>query len=212
MLKKLTRIDELTRPDHYHLEADDDCAYFGEYTARQGPSYSPCNNLVLNFKHDVKWKGKPPWTHKLRAIESVAQAIVRLAPNAVRHWTFVPVPPSKTRSDPEYDDRCYQTLHRLQSIARHAVDVRELVVQTDGIRAAHESASRPSPEELQAIYQIDEALTTPIPTAIVVFDDLLTTGAHFKAIKAVLRGRFPGVPVLGLFIARRNIPNPFADA
>ena len=33
-------------------------------------------------------------------------------------------------------------------------------------------------------------------------DDVLTTGAHYRAAKKVLRMRWPGLNVLGLFIAR----------
>ncbi len=35
------------------------------------------------------------------------------------------------------------------------------------------------------------------------FDDVLKTGAHYRAASAVLRQAFPGVRVIGLFIARR---------
>ena len=35
------------------------------------------------------------------------------------------------------------------------------------------------------------------------FDDVLTTGAHFRAASAVLKQSFPGVRIVGLFIARR---------
>jgi len=37
----------------------------------------------------------------------------------------------------------------------------------------------------------------------VVFDDFLTTGSHFRAMTSVLEAEFPGVPITGLFIARR---------
>jgi predicted amidophosphoribosyltransferase len=35
------------------------------------------------------------------------------------------------------------------------------------------------------------------------FDDVLTTGAHFRAASAALQQSFPGVKIIGLFIARR---------
>jgi hypothetical protein len=82
-------------------------------------------------------------------------------------------------------------------------DGRELVLQRQTIRAAHESTARPSPDEIAAHYVIDERCVEPTPSVIGVFDDLLTTGAHFVAIKRILSERFPGVPVLGLFVVRR---------
>jgi hypothetical protein len=47
---------------------------------------------------------------------------------------------------------------------------------------------------------------TPRPSRIAVVDDVLTTSAHFKAIKRILKETFDEVEVLGLFLARR-VPN-----
>ena len=58
---RLTKIDDLTRPDHAHLTADDACYFIGEYTARQGYSYSPTNNLILNFKKSVDRRHRREW-------------------------------------------------------------------------------------------------------------------------------------------------------
>ena len=56
---RFTEIDELTRPDHSWLTDDDRCYFLGEYTARQGYSYSPTNNLILNFKKEMDRREKP---------------------------------------------------------------------------------------------------------------------------------------------------------
>ena len=47
---RLTKIDDLTRPDHSYLTEGDACYFIGEYTARLGFTYSATNNLILNFK------------------------------------------------------------------------------------------------------------------------------------------------------------------
>ena len=59
------------------------------------------------------------------------------------------------------------------------------------------------PDELYALYRIVEELVNPNPTSLVVVDDILTTGAHFKAMKRILNERFPDVPLIGVFVARR---------
>ena len=41
------------------------------------------------------------------------------------------------------------------------------------------------------------------PEFIAVVDDVLTTGAHYRAAKSLLSARFPGTRIAGLFIARR---------
>ena len=96
------------------------------------------------------------------------------------------------------------------------LDVRELVVQTESMDPVHvgDVVRRPAPEEIQALYRIDETLdkklTKPAPDTIAVVDDILTTGAHFRAAKSVLSTHFPETSIIGLFIAR-IVPVPAAD-
>ena len=45
--------------------------------------------------------------------------------------------------------------------------------------------------------------TMPEPQVIVVVDDVLTKDSHYRAVLTVLSERFPRVPLIGLFIARR---------
>ena len=89
---------------------------------------------------------------------------------------------------------------------RPPLDIRELIVQTVSTDAVHAQDVRPAPEQVQALYRIDETLTGPVRELIAVDDDLLTTGAHFRAAKSILSTRFPGAAIIGLFIARR-VPN-----
>jgi len=118
-----------------------------------------------------------------------------------REWssnsTFVPVPPSKAKDHPEYDDRMTRVLKKL------GVDVRELVYQKESMAPTHTSDERHSIQELVENYEIDEKLAKPIPTHIVIADDMVTAGAHFRAMRKVLGNRFPGVPISGVFLARR---------
>ena len=38
---RLSKVDDLTRPDHWYLTEDDHCFFIGEYTARQGFAAPP---------------------------------------------------------------------------------------------------------------------------------------------------------------------------
>jgi hypothetical protein len=83
------------------------------------------------------------------------------------------------------------------------IDIRELVIQvtnTDSARTL--GGARMAAAELARLYRVNEALSTPTPARIIVFDDVLTSGAHFKAMQSVLSERFPGAQILGLFVAR----------
>jgi predicted amidophosphoribosyltransferase len=205
---KLTRIDDLTLVDHYHLTAEDECYFLREYTPRQGFSYSDTNNIVQNLKKGLDRRGKPEWSYKEQAIRRAAQEL-RAAwnPQSLRDATVVPIPPHTHRADPLYDDRVTQIAQLM------GANVREIIVQKTSLAASHDSASRPSPSQLRANYEIDEKACTPPPTSIVVLDDMLTAGAHFRAVSDMLKGRFPGVPLAGVFYARRvNLPEGAPEA
>lgn len=202
MPTKLTKVDGLLLADHSYLDPGDECYFVGEYTARAGYAFSATNDLIQNLKKPMDRFGRPEWKYKDWAITRAGDMLREAVPQELlRTATFVPVPPSKAKDDPRYDDRLLKVLGRAAS--GQPIDVRELVVQQRSTAAAHESDNRPSPQELIAGYAVDETKVDPEPQRLVVFDDLLTTGSHFKAVAQILRNRFPNKPIIGMFIARR---------
>src|SRR5689334_1167855 len=107
---RLQVIDDLTRIDHSHLDADDACIYYGEYTSYEGYQYSPTNDLINNLKKEMKYRDRPNvWQYKAGAIRRCAnifRSLLKL--DALGGTTLVPIPPSKSRDDAEYDDRMIQ--------------------------------------------------------------------------------------------------------
>ena len=198
---KFTQIERTQLEDHRHLTPEDECYYLGEYTARGGPLYSITNQIVLNFKKSVDHRGRPDWPYKGQAIRTVAQLFSTLNTAFRRDAVFVPIPPSKEKEHPLYDDRLIRMLQAVSS----DLDVRELLIQRESSEAAHsrESGHRDSPDEIAGRYYVDKMLLHPDPKQIAIVDDLLTTGAHFRAASAVLRKHFPQTTLVGLFIARR---------
>ena len=71
--------------------------------------------------------------------------------------------------------------------------------------------ARVTVDELLALYTIDEDMTDPPPQAIGIVDDVLTAGTHYRAMHLLLSQRFPDVPIIGLFVARRVFPHDQAD-
>lgn len=200
--QRLTQVDDLIRPDHYHLTADDTCYFLGEYTARADYSVSATNSLIFNFKKSLTKRGEYQWRYKEQAIRQSAEAFRRAINDAwFNSATLIPIPPSKSRTDPLYDDRLTRMLRAIRT--QPPLDIRELIVQKASTDAVHHSDTRLRPEALEALYEIDQKLTAPTPNVIGLFDDVLTTGAHFKAAQSILQKTFPGVRVIGLLIARR---------
>ena len=202
----LTAIDDLTRPDHSYLREEDQCYFFGEYVSGRGYQYSPTNSLILNLKKPLDRRGLPEWHYKESAIRCVSEAFRNaFRPDALDQLTFVPIPPSKAKEDPLYDDRLTRMLHQIRSTP--PLDVRELIVQMASTVAAHDSENRPGPDKVRAGYNLDRDLLRPSPTLLLVVDDILTTGAHFRAAKNVLGAVFPETPIIGAFVARRAFPD-----
>lgn len=200
--QRLTAFDDLTRADHWCLRPPDVCHFIGEYTAREGYAYSATNSLILDFKMPVLNAGLPAWRNKEAAIVAAAAALRQaMHPNVLDQLVFVPVPPSQAKGDAGYDDR----LVRMLRVVRpgRPLDVRELLVQTRTMEPSHRRTAWPQAAEIAMRYRIDETVAAPEPGVVAVVDDLLTSGAHSRAAKRVLTRRFPGVEVMGVFLARR---------
>lgn len=207
MTFRLIQIDDAVRGEHCYLTADDDCYCLGEYQPRAGYQAGPVNSMISNFKKPVTKKGLPEYRHKendiIRAGQMIRSVLSAEAPNTC---TFIPVPPSKAKADPLYDDRLVRVLRQGNPV----LDVRELLTKTASTRPLHDygpGEKRMTPDDLYPLIGIDEAcLSTPLKQTVFLFDDLLTNGTHFKACKRRLLERVPGCKVVGLFIGRRKVP------
>jgi predicted amidophosphoribosyltransferase len=198
---RFLKIDDQNRDDHPHLTAADECYFLYEYTSRRNYAFSSTNQLISNLKK------KPSQANTYKYKLSAMQACTRDLKGAINPaWlnvaTLVPIPPSKARSHPDYDNR-------MATICRNiapGIDVREIVIQRNSLQAAHETDTRPTIAELLAEYQIDETVANPTPQRIGIVDDVLTAGTHYVAVKTMLQRRYPGVPIVAFFVARRVFP------
>jgi predicted amidophosphoribosyltransferase len=196
----LTKIDELNLADHYYLEPADECYFIGEYTAGRGYAHSATNQLIYNLKKSVDRRGLAEYRFKEEAIAQAGYALSQfLNPTFIQNGTFVPIPPSKSRDDPLYDDRISRVI---RSIGPHA-ELREIIYQRVNAPVTHLSQYRQNPNQIYENYVIEGELVRPLPNAIAVVDDVITTGAHFKGAQKILSENFPDVKIYGLFLARR---------
>jgi len=201
----LLQIDETTVGDHFSLAASDTCFYIWEYAAGRHYDFSPTNQLISNLKIKPSQLAARPRRarYKQQAIHHCAAALRGLIQAS---WvegigTFVPMPTSKIAGHEDCDDR----IQRLLSSAFHGLnaDIRPLLEQTESTAADHESPDRLPYGALRAVTRIDEAHAAAPPRAIIaVIDDVLNSGKHFKVAQELFAKHFPGIPVIGIFLAR----------
>ena len=139
MSTRFQKVEEDVLGDHAHLTPEDSCFFWLEYTSGRDYTFGKANSFINNLKKPLRFRDRPEvWQYKLLAISNCARAL----DEGINHdWlqsaTLVPVPPSKARNDPCYDDRMLGVLENLNR--RHPVDFRELVVQTKSLRSSHEA-------------------------------------------------------------------------
>lgn len=204
MTVRFQKLDPNHLKDHHFMTNEDECFFLREYTSLVGFDFGETNSLISNLKKKMDRRGRPEWKHKGRAINQCAKEMSDALLDEWLEWaTLVPIPPSKSQDDPMYDDRMVRICNRIQ--AGVEVDVREIVYQEGSFEADHErdEGARRTINEIAASYRIDESLLAEPIKLIGIVDDVLTTGRHFQAMKQVLAARLPGVPVKGIFIARR---------
>ena len=198
----LKKIGDDERSDHFHLTQDHHCRFLFEYKAgdRTDPGYSRIGNLK---KEPSRKKNPMEWRYKTAEIQRCVQELRQaLGSEFLSSTTWVPIPPSKLKSHREYDDRLMQILTGL------SVDIREVVLQIADTEPVHDGSASRHPDKLLENYKVDTDRLNPTPEAIVIFDDMLTTGGHFNAVQRLLEVYYPKVPIEGIFIARRIFPEP----
>jgi hypothetical protein len=158
---RFRRIDDQNRGDHFNLTAADECYFLREYTSGKNYKFGETNNLISNLKKKPSQSGTRGYRYKTSAIEQCAREISAggLSLEWLRIGTLVPVPPSKARGHPDYDDRIAQICRAIRTDPPISIDVRELVVQTKSLDAAHEiTGSHPTVDDLLKVYLLTRHL------------------------------------------------------
>lgn len=207
LLFQIHEIDCDNLPRMSELEKGDCCISFGKYIP--GDYDHAMNRFILQLKTKLPVRDPNSWISRKRyadllkqksdAIDQVAHYLAKLD---LSHFTIVPVPPSKSRSHIDYDDRLLQILARAEEVQGKKLDVRELIVQQESFQASHlcKGSQRPMADQILSRYQIahsQEGIESPI----LVFDDVMTRGSHFKAVQKSIKQAYPHAKVYGMFIA-----------
>lgn len=206
---KLQKIDDLLRQQHSYLESSDLCFFLGESAGGLKFEAGTMHQLMFNFKKPIEKKGQKDWSYKEKAVKEIADLILNL-----RNWekwsqyTWIPMPSSKISSDPSYDDRLLQVLSRLKNQCP-ALDVRNILSSKRNREPAHSPSHKKELRTIEFHQGNIEIITSnkarmDQPKVIIIFDDLITSGAQFKAAQSLLGNLYPQTIIVGFFIARNN--------
>ena len=177
------------------LQDADACYYAREYISHGGYSASEANNLIINLKKPPDKRDTPQWKWKVRAIEQFANELGQLLPDDI---SVAAVPTSKRRDDPEYDSRLDDALNILHG-QRNKIMIEAPFEMIESHQSAHTGGER-SVEEFYRLLQWRGF--QQVPELIVLVDDVITTGAHFKACQRMIREYHPEVEIAGAFWAK----------
>jgi hypothetical protein len=202
---KPLKVDKVTRGDHHYIRAGDECFYLWEYEAGQKPPYGPANQFIRNLKIRPSDITRDPRRalYNTGAIAHGANALRRLLSQheVETRCTIVPIPCSKTADHGDYDDRLNKMLQ--QGFSGLRFDMQPLLQTRQSTAADHESGGQRATYAELLANTVLLPCSTPARPTIVVLDDVLTSGKHFRVASDLLTSAFPNARVVGLFLARR---------
>ncbi|EAK3672774.1 hypothetical protein BZ119_01475 [Campylobacter jejuni] len=180
-----------------YLNSDDACYYFLDYKPNSG---FEANSLVFNFKKDLLFKNHPSWYYRNEAIKEFAKMINNMFLNINKNiFNIIPMPTSKPKNSTEFNNRLMQTMEELLKLD-NSYKIFDCFDVQNNLVPAHYNGYR-NPNDLK-----QEILFYPpnfFDKNIVLIDDVLTTGGHFKACKNILLEKLdPNINIVGLFLAK----------
>lgn len=154
------------------------------------------------------------YRYKLEAINKFSAEAVNFLntyrrSNPSLSLTLVPIPPSKSRSDPEYDDRMEQVANKIAGLLDWVVCL-PILSMNKSMESYHSRSGGRNPDEIYDLLEFNENLTNLYQenSVIALIDDVLTSGAHFEASRRCIQEYFPHVIVIGIFWAKAISPEP----
>ena len=194
----LTQYDYNLHP-RPHLTKEDVCFYFMEHVSG-GYTASPSNDKISNFKKPISVKGTNQWPYKQSAIKAFIADLASINfKDPQKEMMIVPGITSKPRSDTEWDDRIDKVSEGFAEQFSH-LSIGKIIDTKDVMIPSSHGGSR----DITIIKDntIWDGNCPETADTIIIVDDVLTTGAHFKAWKEFILENCPKVNnVIGVFWA-----------
>jgi hypothetical protein len=208
------KTDESVELFHCPEHTDLGLYYARTYTIGQGYRYSSTNQLVLNLKISPN-QPADRLVYKNRAIVQCAREVAEFFTQSVNPdlpIILVPMPPSKTRSHPEYDDRMEQVAQQVDQRCSNVMWAPLLETIVDG-ESYHSRSDSREPDDLYRLMEInhERVESYDADTHVVLLDDVLTSGSHFSAARRHLLNYFDDANIHGLFWAKAERVEMFIE-
>ncbi|HAU0500201.1 TPA: hypothetical protein JBG22_14170, partial [Legionella pneumophila] len=189
-MTNLLVIDEFDIARHRrNLTIQDRCYFYFTYNGKADYINNPTRSMIKNLKRSPsELKGNPTFTYfKNKEIDNVSKLIYEtiIEQPQFLDYIWIPVAPSKEKSDPEYDDRLIQILLKVQKMLPkfRFLEIFSTKISTP---PSHQTNKRDITEKIQNL-EIDNYLISQLGNnPILIFDDMITSGATFCAYKRIL--------------------------
>jgi predicted amidophosphoribosyltransferase len=207
------KTDESVELFHCPEHTDLGLYYARTYTIGQGYRYSSTNQLVLNLKISPN-QPADRLVYKNRAIVQCAREVAEFFTQSVNPdlpIILVPMPPSKTRSHPEYDDRMEQVAQQVDQRCSNVMwaPLLETIINSESY---HTRSEIRDPDDLYRLMSVQSNQTVlyNAEAHIVLIDDILTSGLHFSVARRHLLEHFENAPIHGIFWAKADRAKMFS--
>ncbi|MEO0594190.1 MAG: hypothetical protein AAFZ38_11475 [Myxococcota bacterium] len=194
------RADRSDRLDHCPNHEQHFLFYASIYTTGGGYAASPTNQLISNLKADV---GQSKRTfYKSSAIDTFSSEVADFFDGLTRYkFALVPFPPSKTKANPDHDDRVMRVASKVAGMCPH-VEVAELLVRTADAKKQSAGGLRSADDAMKTLAVDYVALSRVQVPNIVLLGDIITSGASYEAFRRLLETHTTGKQLAGVFWAK----------
>lgn len=202
-------ITSISSANHRFLEKEDLCMYLmtrESHSREERPAqYSEAYQKVANLKITRSDLRANPYRsrHKEAAIGQFSNDLCGLFAQSEASFVLVPAVTSKAESDPDFDDRIVRVCN---AVAERLAQVRcePVLSLKSSIPSASRSYGRRDPDLIRSYIRV-EPLRDLSCDFVLIVDDVISSGAHFKACQRAVFDAY-GVKAGGAFWARAESP------
>ncbi len=175
----------------YHLSPEDKCYFLGYRYSWHPELDDELSNILSNFKKGIDRKSKPEWRHRNRAVEVLADKLNQLLPTIMdgfSNYALMAMPSSKKITHEHYDYRFEKLFDKLAQTANNKVlpyGIKHPISLKEDSLAVHAGGERDPTVYINNYSWKDGELTDV--EHLIVCDDILTSGSHFRAVIDFLR-------------------------